>query len=191
MRLQPSLSDTHARLLVVLGLLGALSLALLFTSTTTAQSTPTATLTDCPSSVDEGGTFSCTVSLSEDAPSGGITVSVELDDSLSTDDQTISVLISEGEASNTFSVTLTDNDDEHDLPSVTLTIQAGTGYSVGTPSEATIDVIDDDATLPVASISASPQNVNEADNPSIIGNSKPCRNRRRRDRPVYQRLSRN
>ena len=130
--------------------------------------TPIATITGCPTSVDEGETFSCTISLDQNAPSGGLTVSVGIGDLVASTDETQDVSIGIGERSESFSVTAGENDVEDIFPNIFITINEGTGYSLGTPSGATVGVNDDEfVDTPTASISASASSVNESDDPTI------------------------
>ena len=114
------------------------------------------------SAVTEGTPAAFTVTASTAAPSGGLTVNVSVSEAsgsdfvASTDEGSKTVMIASGSTSASFSVTTqTDMVDElHG--SVTVTVASGTGYSVGSPSSATVTVNDDDAPVLVSNIDQAP-----------------------------------
>ena len=163
-----------AALLAFLFLALAATLALLNNSTEStsiisAQTLPSASIGSCPTtSVTEGGSFTCTISLSSAVPAedtDGITVHLEIDDTGLADSVDRSVVIATGTDSTTLDVDVADDDILVGLGgSVTVTIVTMTDaeYTVGSPNEAFVTVDDNDGPQdPSATISASPNPVDE------------------------------
>ena len=126
---------------------------------------PAATIKAGTSPVTEGTAASFTVELSTAAPSGGLSVALTVADVSGSDfvasgnegSKTLSFAV--GDTSKTYTVaTVADSVDEAS-GNVTVTVGTGTGYTVGTPSSASVTVNDDDA--PAASISAGTSPVTE------------------------------
>ena len=113
-----------------------------------------------PTTIIEGATATFTVTLSSAAPADGLTINVDVTESGSyiEDGSTpTTVVIAEGATTGTLAVmTADDNLDESD-GSITVVINAGTGYTVGTLSTAMVTVNDNDIPdpdAPAARISA-------------------------------------
>ena len=110
----------------------------------TADSTP----------ITEGSAAAFTVTLDQVAPAGGVMVSVDVTGSGSyiEDPAPTEVFVTSG--ATTAMLTVPTDDDNLDEPNgvVTVTIDPGTGYTVGVPSTAMVTVLDDDVLL--ASITA-------------------------------------
>ena len=138
------------------------------TSTGTAGGSggpPAATISAGTSPVTEGTAASFTVELSSAAPSGGLSISLTVADVSGSDfvasgnegSKTLSFAV--GDTSKTYTVaTVADSVDEAS-GDVTVTVGTGTGYTVGTPSSASVTVNDDD--VPEATISAGTSPVTE------------------------------
>ena len=114
------------------------------------QITPEATVTAGTSPVTEGTAAEFTVALSSAAPTGGLTVSLTVADASGSDfvaaanEGSKTLSFAAGEDSKTYTVaTVADSVDEADGP-IRVTVASGTGYTVGTPSSATVTVEDDD-----------------------------------------------
>ena len=114
---------------------------------------PAATVAAGTSPVTEGTAASFTVMLSSAAPAGGITVNLTVADAAGSDfvaaaDEGAKTLaFAAGETSNAYTVaTVADSTDEAD-GDVTLTVGTGAGYTVGSPSSATVTVNDDDGAV--------------------------------------------
>ncbi len=135
------------------------------TFTITDDDAPAATIAAGTSPVTEGTAASFTVKLSSAAPSGGLTVNLTVADATGSDfvaaaDEGAKTLaFAAGDTSKTYEVaTVADTTDEAS-GDVTLTVASGTGYTVGSPSSATVTVNDDDA--PAATIKAGTSPVTE------------------------------
>ena len=97
------------------------------------------------SGITEGGTASFTITASP-APASPITVNIgvsEVGDWGATGAATVSV----SAATTTYTVSTTNDEVDEANGSVTATVKAGNGYTVGTTSTATVTVADDDATI--------------------------------------------
>ena len=126
---------------------------------------PAATIKAGTSPVTEGTAASFTVELSTAAPSGGLSISLTVADVSGSDfvasgnegSKTLSFAV--GDTSKTYTVaTVSDTVDEAS-GAVKVTVGSGTGYTVGTPSSASVTVNDDD--VPEATISAGTSPVTE------------------------------
>ena len=98
--------------------------------------------------VDEGTAAVFTVTLSETAPQGGLTLaySVSEDSDFVSDanEGSKTVDIANGDTTATLSVATEDDDSDETNGSVTVTINTGTGYVIGKPSSASVTVRDND-----------------------------------------------
>jgi hypothetical protein len=97
------------------------------------------------------GTFQVTASLP--AGTGGVTVNYEVDvaSTASASDYGAlggSVLIAEGETTATITVTVNDDGDVEGTETLVLSLTAGDGYELGSPSSASINILDDDEASP-------------------------------------------
>ena len=126
---------------------------------------PAATIKAGTSPVTEGTAASFTVELSTAAPTGGLTIALTVADAsgsdfvASTNEGAKTLAFNAGDTSKTYSVaTVADTVDEVS-GDVTVTVATGTGYTVGTPSSASVTVNDDDA--PAATIKAGTSPVTE------------------------------
>ncbi|WP_419924054.1 S8 family serine peptidase [Candidatus Poriferisocius sp.] len=93
------------------------------------------------------------------APAAAVTVNVEVaaqsgDFGAATGTRTVTVPTS---GSTWFAVPTVDDSADEDDGSVSAQVLAGSGYTVGVPSTASVDVADDDPDLPKVSVSAGPQ----------------------------------
>ena len=115
---------------------------------------PVASITADPPTITEGNAATFTVTLSSAAPAGGLTISVRVTDSGSyiAGPVPTEVVIAEGATTGTLMVTTADDTTDEPVGSITAELNAGIGYTVGTPSTAMVTVNDNDA--PVASITA-------------------------------------
>ena len=114
------------------------------------------------SGVTEGGNAVFTVSASP-APAASLTVSLTVGDDANSDflaqadEGTRTVTIAGGQTSATLSLTTQDDSTDEADGSVTAAVSSGTGYTVGSPSTATVAVADNDPApqgTPVVSIAA-------------------------------------
>ena len=114
------------------------------------------------SAVTEGGDAVFTVGASP-APTASLAVSLTVADDANSDflaqsdEGTRTVTIASGQTSATLTLTTQDDSTDEADGSVTATVSTGTGYTVGSPSAATVAVADDDPTpqgTPVVSIAA-------------------------------------
>ena len=126
---------------------------------------PVATIKAGTSPVTEGTAASFTVELSSAAPDGGLTIALTVADAsgsdfvASTNEGAKTLAFDAGDTSKTYTVaTVADTVDEAS-GDVTVTVGTGTGYTVGTPSSASVTVNDNDA--PVATIKAGTSPVTE------------------------------
>ena len=126
------------------------------------------------SDVTEGGDAVFTVQASP-APTSDLEVALAIaDDDVSDfladgDEGSKTVTIAAGSETATYTLATTDDDLEEADGSVSATLEAGTGYRVGSPSTATVAVEDDDATsATAASLSVSPSEIMEADGDMTI-----------------------
>ena len=94
------------------------------------------------SGITEGGTASFTISASP-VPSGAITVNIGVSESGDWD-ATGAATLSVNSATTTYTIATGDDQVDEANGSVTATVQAGSGYTVGTASTATVAVADDD-----------------------------------------------
>ena len=124
--------------------------------------------------ITEGGDAVFTVQASP-APTSDLEVALAIaDDDVSDfladgDEGSKTVTITAGSETATYTLATTDDDLEEADGSVSATLQAGTGYRVGSPSTATVAVEDDDATsATAASLSVSPSEIMEADGDMTI-----------------------
>ena len=107
---------------------------------------PAATITAGTSPVTEGTAASFTVELSTPAPTGGLTIALTVADASGSDfvassnEGSKTLTFAKGDTSKTYTVaTVADTVDEAN-GDVTVTVGTGTGYTVGTPSSATVTV---------------------------------------------------
>ena len=126
---------------------------------------PAATIKAGTSPVTEGTAASFTVELSTAAPTGGLSIALTVADAsgsdfvASTNEGAKTLAFNAGDTSKTYTVaTVADTVDEAN-GDVTVTVGTGTGYTVGTPSSASVTVEDDDA--PAATIKAGTSPVTE------------------------------
>ena len=127
---------------------------------------PVVTVTASTAPVTEGGDAVFTVSASR-APDADLAVALEVADAPDSDfvaggdEGERTVTIPDGATSVVF--TLATVNDEADEPdgSVTVTLKAGDGYTVGTPASDTLSIEDDDLPPPVVSIAAKAASVTE------------------------------
>ena len=126
---------------------------------------PAATITAGTSPVTEGTAASFTVTLSTAAPTGGLTIALTVADASGSDfvassnEGSKTLAFNAGDTSKTYSVaTVADTVDEAN-GDVKVTVGSGTGYTVGTPSSASVTVNDDDN--PAATIKAGTSPVTE------------------------------
>ena len=110
---------------------------------------PVVSITADPTTITEGVDAAFTVALDRVAPAGGLTISVDVTDigSYIAGSAPATVVIAEGATTGTLTVpTADDNLDEPD-GSITAALNAGAGYTVGTPSTAIVTVSDNDVLL--------------------------------------------
>ena len=100
------------------------------------------------SGITEGGSASFTISANP-APAGSITVNIGVSESGSFGASGPATITVSG-ASATYTVTTSNDNLDEPNGSVTATVQSGTGYTVGTPSTASVNVADDDNPAPPA-----------------------------------------
>ncbi len=112
------------------------------------------------STIDEGGTASFTVTLSQPAPTGGLNVSVRLSQegafATAALPETRAVTVAAGET--TASVGVATEDDALDEPDgkIVARVQTSGAYGVGTPNSAEVAVRDDDAISATIAAGTSP-----------------------------------
>ncbi len=111
--------------------------------------------------VTEGGdaTFTVTASPAPASPlSVSVTVAVDGDYGIASGTRTVSI-----PAAGSATLTLATSDDDADEPdgSVTLTVAAGDGYTVGDPASGSVSIADDDLPPPAVSIAAKAASVTE------------------------------
>ena len=107
------------------------------------------------SGITEGGTATFTISANP-APASPITVNVGVSESGNWGASGASTVTVSG-ASTTYTITTSDDNVDEPNGSVTATVQSGSGYTVGTPSAASVSVADNDTpppATPVITISA-------------------------------------
>ena len=130
---------------------------------------PVASFATGSSSAGEGaGTQNVTVNLSKPAASA-VTVDYQVGGTASSSgDFTItgsgSVTVAQGSSTGTIAVAITDDADDETSETVILTLDAGTGYTVGSPSSHTLTITDNDdppATDPMASFSTGSSSAGE------------------------------
>ena len=124
--------------------------------------------------ITEGGDAIFTVQASP-APTSDLEVALAIaDDDVSDfladgDEGPGTVTIAAGSETATYTLATTDDDLEEANGGVSATLQAGTGYRVGSPATATVAVEDDDASSSTdASLSVSPSKIMEADGDMTI-----------------------
>ena len=125
--------------------------------------TPVANIAADSLTITEGTAVIFTVSLDLAAPAGGLTINVAVTESGSYIDGSapMTVFISAGETTGTLIVSTDDDVVDETDGSITAVINAGTGYTVGTPNTAMVTVLDNDDPALVASISADPTPITE------------------------------
>ena len=111
--------------------------------------------------VTEGGdaTFTVTASLAPASPlSVSVTVAVDGDYGIASGTRTVSI-----PTAGSATLTLATSDDAADEPdgSVSVTVAAGDGYTVGDPASGSVSIADDDLPPPVVSIAATAASVTE------------------------------
>ncbi len=114
---------------------------------------PGASISEGASLVLEGGSISFSVTLSEAAPSGGLTVNVWVRDAAGAEQSFLveadtgrhAVGIGGGSRSGTLTVGTVDDQTHEPRGIVSAVIEAGTGYAVGDPAIAYVTVADNDA----------------------------------------------
>ena len=103
-----------------------------------------------PSPVTEGGEASFTVTLTTPAPSDGREVALTVSEPEGSDVVALAdegpdtLSFAAGETSKTYTVATQADGDAEPSGTVTVTLDSGTGYTVGSPSSATVTVNDDD-----------------------------------------------
>ena len=103
-----------------------------------------------PSPVTEGGEASFTVTLTTPAPSDGREVALTVSEPEGSDVVALAdegpdtLSFAAGETSKTYTVATQADGDAEPSGTVTVTLDSGTGYTVGSPSSATVTVTDDD-----------------------------------------------
>ncbi len=118
------------------------------------------------SGITEGGTATFTISSSP-APITPITVNVQVSQTGSFG-ATGAATVTVNSATTTYTIQTTDDNTDEPNGAVTATIQSGTGYTVGTPDAATIQVSDNDDPVPVpASYTYTCQPIKTGNNPSL------------------------
>ena len=122
--------------------------------TVTDDDTPVVSITAGPSPITEGTAATFTVTLDRVAPVGGLTISVDVTESGSyiAGSAPMTVDIAVGVTTGTLTVSTEDDRLDETDGAITAELNAGAGYTVGTPSTAMVTVLDNDD--PVVSISA-------------------------------------
>ena len=105
------------------------------------------------SGITEGGTASFTISASP-VPASAITVNIGVSETGDWD-ATGAATVSVNSATTTYTITTSDDQVDETDGSVTATVQAGSGYTVGTASSASVSVADDDVPPPTAQVTIS------------------------------------
>ena len=122
------------------------------TNNTGVSSDPAVTIAAGTSPVTEGTAATFTVTVAT-APSANLTVNLTVSEAAgssyvdSGDEGSKTVTINSGSTTATYSVTTQADTTYEPNGSVTVTVAAGTGYTVGTTSSASVTVIDDDALI--------------------------------------------
>ena len=113
---------------------------------------------------------SVAVSLDSPAPQGGLAVGYTVGGTATAgSDYTAlgsSLSIAGGSSSGTIVVTIIDDSDDDDGESITITLNTGNGYSLGTPRKTTITITDNDTPAPIV-------DDNQQDNPQQVEPSTP------------------
>ncbi len=118
------------------------------------------------SGITEGGTATFTISANP-APASPITVNVGVSQSGSfgaVGTATVSV----SGATTTYTITTSDDNVDEADGSVTATVQSGSGYTVGSPASATVNVADDDASTSQQPPQQPPQNNPPSNQPPTL-----------------------
>ena len=102
-----------------------------------------------PTTITEGTAATFRVTLDRVAPAGGLTISVDVTESGSyiVASAPETVVIAEGATTGTLTVSTDDDSLDETDGAITAVINAGAGYTVGTPSTAMVTVNDDDVLL--------------------------------------------
>ena len=114
---------------------------------------PIATITAGTSPVTEGTAATFTVTLAAAAPDGGVTVNLRVSESDGSDyvapgdEGSKTLAIAAGQTSGTYRVATVDDGDDEPNGSVTVTLASGTGYTLGSPTSASVTVRDNDEDL--------------------------------------------
>ena len=114
---------------------------------------PIATITAGTSPVTEGTAATFTVTLAAAAPDGGVTVNLRVSESDGSDyvapgdEGSKTLAIAAGQTSGTYRVATVDDGDDEPDGSVTVTLASGTGYTLGSPTSASVTVRDNDEDL--------------------------------------------
>ncbi len=130
------------------------------------DATPEVTFASTSVSVDEDvGTQNVTVNLSSAAPAGGLTLNYSLDGSaVEGTDYSItgsgSVSVAANAISENIPVVIIDDGVDENAETVILTLTSGLGYTVGSTSEHTLTIADNDG-LPTAAFASASVSVNE------------------------------
>ncbi len=128
---------------------------------------PVVSFASSSSTAGEGdGTRNVTVDLSPAPTAATTTVSYTVGGTATAGDFSISgsgtLSVSSGATTASIPVAITDDTSEEDSETVLLTLTAGSGYTLGTPSSHTLTIVDNDGTGPPSvSLSASPNPVTE------------------------------
>ena len=111
--------------------------------------TPAASIAADSLTITEGAAATFRVTLGSAAPAGGLTISVDVTESGSyiAGSAPETVVIAAGETTGTLAVSTDDDETGERSGSITAELDAGAGYTVGTPNIALVTVSDDD--LPV------------------------------------------
>ena len=108
---------------------------------------PAVTIAPVTTPVEEGDAAQFTVSRAETDTAGELSVAVSVSETgamLASGQTPQTVIIADGQAGATFSLTTVDDQIEEPDSVVTATLQAGAGYILGSPSAATVTVENDD-----------------------------------------------
>ena len=140
--------------------------------------TPSVSISANPTTITEGGTTTVTVTAST-APSNAINVNVNVSQNgnFITGSPPSSVTINANQTTTTFTINTVDDNTDESNGSITTQVQAGTGYTVGSPSSATVIVNDNDNPppgTPQLTISAGTSPVTEGTNATFTITADPA-----------------
>ncbi len=118
------------------------------------------------SGITEGGSATFTISASP-APASAITVNIGVSESGDWD-ATGAATVSVNSATTTYTIATSDDQVDEADGSVTATVQAGSGYTVGTTSTATVTVADDDDPVEEKSVTISIEDASASESASDL-----------------------